>query len=290
MVLELPPDVEVDLRDNFRWMTLGELRQHLRVDTLVNMNTRSVLSCLQLMAWDRPLDAQPTTGLDVSGLDDLARMSLTSSTTLQSLHSTEELMDWLTRNKCNSFLEVTPCRLDELSEWVIRDDAIAHREDKYFAVIGVEAQVGRREVGHWCQPMIWQRERGIVGFLVRRIDDVMHVLVQAKIEPGNVDVVELAPTVQCITGSYLRPEYEVPFLDYFTGARGRVHVDVLHSEEGGRFYQELNRYMVVEVDHDLELPADRYVWMTMAQVKNFIMHNNCFNIEARSLVSCMGPV
>ena len=46
-------------------------------------------------------------------------------------------------------------------------------------------------------------------------------MVQAKIEAGNYDILELAPTVQCLTGNYRsgKNEYEVPFIDLVLNAK-----------------------------------------------------------------------
>ena len=60
-------------------------------------------------------------------------------------------------------------------------------------------------------------------------------MVQAKLECGNFDVMELAPTVQCLTGNIpssrsARP----PFLDLVLESSGsQVLYDTLQSEEGG---------------------------------------------------------
>ena len=68
----------------------------------------------------------------------------------------------------------------------------------------------------------------------------------------------------------------------------QVLVDTLQSEEGGRFYHEQNRNMIVEADEDfpLELPS-RYTWMTLRQIYNFLRFNNYLNIQARSLISAL---
>jgi len=41
-----------------------------------------------------------------------------------------------------------------------------------------------------------------VAFVVKEFNGVLHFLVQGKVEVGNFDVVEMAATVQCVTGSY----------------------------------------------------------------------------------------
>jgi oxidase EvaA len=102
----------------------------------------------------------------------------------------------------------------------------------------------------------------------------------------------MAPTVQCITGSYTKPEYEIPYLEYFIQkGKGKIMHDSLQSEEGGRFFHEQNRYVVIEVEDEFSNDVkERYIWMTLGQVKDFIKFNNYFNIEARSLIACISPI
>ena len=208
-----------------------------------------------------------------------------------SKHSVQDLISWFTELRTRLELAVEPRDMQALEAWGFAPDRIAHQSGKYFEIIGVHAKVGKREVSSWDQPLMKQVDEGLVGFLVKEIDGVWHVLVQAKVEPGNLDVLEMAPTVQCITGSYRKMEYPVQYIEWFVDGRGTVHYDALQSEEGGRFYHEQNRYMLVEVGDDFPMrPAPFYRWMTFRQIKQFVLFNNYFNIEARSLVACVSPV
>jgi oxidase EvaA len=133
-------------------------------------------------------------------------------------------------------------------------------------------------------------QEGLCAFIVRKIQGVYHFLVQAKIECGNFDVVEMAPTVQCLTGDYRDPRVaKPPFFDYVLNARGRqVLFDTLQSEEGGRFYHEQNRNLVVEGDSSLpERLPENFNWLTLGQVKEFLRYNNYLNIQARSLIATL---
>ena len=105
-------------------------------------------------------------------------------------------------------------------------------------------------------------------------------------------MVEMAPTVQCVTGNYKNetPENYPPFLECVSNAPPeQVRFSTFQSEEGGRFFQEENKNILIEVGDDfpLEVP-DNYIWMTMGQIKNFIKYNNFFNVEGRCLLSCFG--
>ena len=61
------------------------------------------------------------------------------------------------------------------------------------------------------------------------------------------------------------------------------------SEEGGSFFRESNRNLIVEVGDEfpIDIPKN-YMWMTVNQLKSFIKYNNFVNVEARCLLSCLG--
>jgi oxidase EvaA len=103
-----------------------------------------------------------------------------------------------------------------------------------------------------------------------------------------MDILELAPTVQCITDSYAEGELP-PYAEYFTQpCEVTTMFDILQSEEGGRFYREANRNVISLAKDNLPLDEEpRYVWMTLCQLKSFIKYNNYLNVEARSLLSCL---
>ncbi len=72
---------EVELLDGFHWLTLGQVHQLLHENDTINMDTRSVLACL-------PVGAE--TG-DRDGA---------------SLHSTDELLGWLTETRAATEIDV----------------------------------------------------------------------------------------------------------------------------------------------------------------------------------------
>ena len=101
---------------------------------------------------------------------------------------------------------------------------------------------------------------------------------------------ELAPTVQCLTGNvYAENTIKPAFAEYVLNApKEQIVFDTLQSEEGGRFYKEQNRNMIIEVGEDFprELP-ECYTWMTLRQIYKFLRFNNYLNIQARSLISAL---
>ena len=84
----------------------------------------------------------------------------------------------------------------------------------------------------------------------------------------------------------------MPFLDYVLNAsKERIYFDTLQSEEGGRFYKEQNRNMIVIAGDEIsdELP-ENFIWMTLNQLYVFIKFNNYLNIQARNLIATISFV
>lgn len=270
---------EVPHHDNFVWLTLGELYALLRLPNVVNMDSRTVLSCL-------PLPAGDAAGRD--GFWAALRRS-TSPSDDRAVASSLEVASWLTGRKSAYALTTRQVPLRSVAGWTRTEDEIRHSTGCYFSIIGVEVRATNREVGHWCQPLLAPRGRGLVAYVVRRIDGVLHLLARADLRPGYRDVVELGPTVQCTPKNFAAtPERRPAFLDLVLSDDVVVRYDVLQSEEGGRFHHAVTRHMVVEVGDDfpLSVPPD-FAWVTLAQLKRLVASSYQVNIEARSLLTCI---
>ncbi len=60
------------------------------------------------------------------------------------------------------------------------------------------------------------------------------------------------------------------------------------SEEGGRFYCEQNRNLIIEVDmKDFENLPDGYFWTDFKTLNTLNQVNNCLNIQLRNLLSVL---
>ncbi|MDX5459255.1 NDP-hexose 2,3-dehydratase family protein [Micromonospora tulbaghiae] len=285
MVVETTDDVPVG--DDFRWLTLGQLAALLRRPDVVNMDTRSVMSCIPATpsAVLRPVVAVP--GDTFAGA---VRRSFWDDGDAR--HTQTELLGWLTRQR--AVREVRQRRVPlseaEADGWRRDDDEIAHVSGKYFTVIGVSVLAGSREVRSWQQPLLAPVAPGVLALLVKRIAGVLHGLVQARADAGSLTGVELGPTVQCQPVNYrdLPPRERPRYLDLVPApGEARIRYDVVQSEEGGRFHHARNRYLVVEVGDEFPVEApDDFRWMTMGQLAGLLSHGNYLNVELRSLLAC----
>ena len=105
-----------------------------------------------------------------------------------------------------------------------------------------------------------------------------------KPEPGCFDSVELGPSIQEEYGiSRSRDAVAEAFFSAIQDPKN-VRKDVILSEEGGRFFHEQNRNVIVEVDADFSYDPDRYIWTTLGSLNALTQINNCLNIQLRNLL------
>jgi dTDP-4-dehydro-6-deoxy-alpha-D-glucopyranose 2,3-dehydratase len=283
MVVEVTEDIPVD--DEFCWLTLGQLRTLMTFDNLVNMDARTVLSCIPF-AGPRLMPSRLPGG---NGRFQLALMRSLEPEE-GALHTTGDLLSWFTETKTRYERHVSRVGLAELKGWQQTDREIREENDRHFRVVAVDVSASNREVGSWTQPLFAPRSRGVIAFITKQLHGVLHVLVNARVEPGYLDVAELAPTVQCMPDNYagLGEDAKPPFLSYVLNASPQqIHYDAIQSEEGGRFLDAENRYVVIEAYEDFsdDIPED-YRWMTLNQISTMLQHSHYLNVQARSLIAC----
>jgi oxidase EvaA len=258
MIVETVDDVPV--WDDFCWLTLGQIAELMHEDETINMNARSVLSCLPY-----------------------------HDTALGALFSDVQLLSWFTNERSRHDVRAHRIPLTDVCDWKQGVEAIEHEDGRYFKVLAVAVKGSNRERISWTQPVLESVGPGVVAFLVREIDGVSHVLVHARVDGGFLDTVEMAPTVQCTPRNYahLPEENRPPFLDYVLDAPpSRIRYEAIHSEEGGRFLSVRARYLAVEADETVD-PPPGYAWATPAQLTTLTRHGHYVNVEARTLLACI---
>lgn len=276
-------DDEIEVCDDFRWLTLGQIKQLMAHDNTVNMDTRTVLSGLCFSTGFSSTHEKPF-------VSDIGRELFLSEKNKEGQMSIDGILHRVSELKSRYELIVDKIPLKDVSDWVVSENEIAREDKKYFRVLGVNVTISNREVASWCQPIVQPMQEGLCVLFVQKRQDTLHFLLQAKVECGNFDVVEFAPTIQCLTGDFRQVSNPPPFVKQFIAGEinGRVLFDTKQSEEGGRFYHEQNRNVIVLLDEEIELYApENFLWLTLGQIKEFLRFNNYLNIQVRSLISAL---
>ncbi|MBI9032072.1 NDP-hexose 2,3-dehydratase family protein [bacterium] len=263
---------KVEDKENFIWLTLAEIKDALKLDNVLNMDSRTVISNLNYSLLNKFYNNEMNNENNFT-------KSLTSMNS--QLYTFAELKSWLTELKFKYDLSIRSKKLTDLRDWEITDYEIRSKLHK-FKVIGADITISNREVAHWTQPLMEAVEEGIFAFIVSNINGVLHFLVQAKLESGCLDKFELAPTIQCYES-----EITTPYLDILKSNKHKIIHDSWQSEEGGRFFREQNRNMIIEIKDYRECQplSENYRWMTLNQLYRFMEFNNYVNIQARSILA-----
>jgi oxidase EvaA len=285
MVVEVTDDVPE--HEDFHWLTLYQIERLLQVDNLVNMDARTVLACM-------PRSGPPVQDRAASPFTDALLRSYGAGghDDAPSLLTRDEVLSWFTERKTRCEWSARLSSLASGTRWSRNADELADNDRQRFRVVAVRVRAGNREVTQWTQPLLAPRGEGLAVFLARPIDGVLHLLVQARPEPGLLDIVEMAPTIQLPpavdTTSGLSTVDEPSALYLGTIDPAQIRFDALLSEEGGRFYHAQTRYQVIDVgpDFPVEVP-ENFCWVTVQQLTELLRHGHYLNVEARSLLACV---
>ena len=228
------------------------------------------------------------TGLDAETIIDL----VISRTSAFSLHDDIYVDRWIHDRIRQIRLHALMIPINEVERWHCDAETgnISHESGRFFSVTGVHVRhrSGREEL-EWDQPIIEQPEIGILGILCKRIAGILHFCLQAKEEPGNINSVQLAPTVQATFSNYsgVHGGRQPLFIERFLEPpSGQVLFSKLQTEDGGRFFYKSNRNMIVlTLDDELcELP-EGFIWLTLRQISVLLMRDNLINSCARSVIA-----
>jgi dTDP-4-dehydro-6-deoxy-alpha-D-glucopyranose 2,3-dehydratase len=286
MIVQVGDEDEVEVHEDFIWLTLQQVHALLGFDNLVNMCSRTVLSCLPYTA---------PGGAVAQGAGDGFRDAFARSLDPDegAVHTVGEILSWFTGAKTRNHTRTRWVTLSEVKGWQHGDKEISRDDGRNFAVIAVDVAAETREVPGWTQPILAPRANSLSALIVKRIDGVLHLLMQARPEAGLLDALEMAPTVQCDPADDPGDSPGgIRFLDEVLSAPGeRVLFDTNLSEEGGRFYHAQTRYLIVEAAEDfpVEEPED-HRWLTLHQVSRLLRHNQYLTVQARSLVACLNSL
>lgn len=209
--------------------------------------------------------------------------------TVDGHHGIDEILDWVREKNESLTVRIQKESLERIQGWFMDEDGVIKSHNgSFFSIHGFKKYGADGAVEE--QPIILQNEIGYLGIICKEIDGVLHFLMQAKIEPGNINKIQISPTIQATKSNFeqkhggKRPAY----LDFFLQAeKYEIVVDQIQSEQAERFYKKRNRNILIYVgDEDVEvLPSHK--WMTLGQIKALMKIDNLVNMDTRTVLSCI---
>lgn len=271
---------EIEILPSHKWMTIGQIIECLKMDNLVNMDTRTVLASIYFdyaeLSEDEKTDIQ-------KWIDPELYASIFSPISQINLKAVFHMM-----NNKKMFLQsrsrMVP--LNSLKSWKLTENEIVCCRPYDFKVIYCYIEIEGREVQYWEQPLLESLGKCILGIFSTVVDGVRKFLVHANHEMGCFDTVELGPSIQLEPSNSKNKlnAVESLFLKRMKMNQG-ILADVILSEEGGRFYHEENRNIIIEVDYESVPLEEDYIWLSFSEIQELIRYNNNVNIQLRNIMT-----
>ena len=204
------------------------------------------------------------------------------------INPTDAILSWIAERNKTVSVEIHKVPPEENGFWFYdqNEGCIRNQNRSFFTITGYRQTIKDVVIS---QPIILQEEIGYLGIICQEINGVMHFLMQAKIEPGNVNKIQLSPTIQATKSNFTQKHggKTPPYLEYFLDAtKYEVVVDQIQSEQSSRFYKKRNRNIIIRVDEEIPvLPSHK--WMTLGQIKRLMRQDNLVNMDTRTVLSCI---
>lgn len=277
-------DEEIEALPGFIWVTIGTLKRLMKYDNIVNMDTRTVLSCI------------PYSLMRISDQErEAARAMFSDKALFESMFSPpdrelfKKIYTALNNKKMFSSDDAKLFPLDELSSWEFNDNEIVCKNESPFKVIFCDIMIEGREVTHWCQPLFEAAGPAVFGLITAVREGKRYFLVHILEESGCFDTAELAPSVQLETNASSE-KYDAVAEYFFRALDSGCDklADVMLSEEGGRFYHEENRNIIIDTGDGADVPVpEDYFWADYSTLCHMLQYNNVLNIQLRNLISLL---
>lgn len=186
------------------------------------------------------------------------------------MEKTEDILAWIQELNSTTVVKIQKIKLSDSGFWYYDEEKgqIHNTDYSFFSIAGIRGTVNGVAVE---QPIFIQPEIGYLGILCKDFNKERHYLMQAKIEPGNINCVQISPTIQATKSNFMQKHGGAKplYLDYFLHADNyTILCDQIQSEQSARFYRKRNRNMILLLDENEDVIVEkRFKWMTLSQIK-----------------------
>ena len=193
----------------------------------------------------------------------------------------KEIFRWLQQQRKKQFLAIKKIDLLKLRKWVFNQKEIYHESKKFFRIVGIKINTNFYKKKIWYQPIIVQKEIGILG-IIKNIKTNKYLL-QAKVEPGNINKIQISPTVQATKSNYSRIHggKTIPYLVYFKRKNKNFS---LQTEQAFRYFNKKNSNIVTFVKKKISVNK-KFRWFSKTEIINLLKEKNLINMDTLSVFS-----
>ena len=198
-----------------------------------------------------------------------------------------ELNKWIKKQKKANKMKTSMINFRDMNGWKFDETIIDNEKKKFFSIGAFKFTNHIKQT--WYQPLIIQREVGILGIIKKTIKSVDYYLLQAKIEPGNINNIQLSPTVQATKSNYLRAHggKKTKFIDYFIKKTKacKVITSLKLSEQGTRYTSKANRNILINLKKNKLKISSNFIWLSKKNLFYLIRKKNLLNMDSISVFS-----
>lgn len=255
ILIEVKDYKNIKIKDNFRWFSKNEIFELLKEKNLLNMDTLSIFSC-----------------------------SIKKKKIDKSLLSLSEINKMLKIYKKEKLYRIKKINLNNLNNWIFKFGKIFNKKENFFSIIGINVKTNSREIDTWDQPIIKDNNIGFIGLITKEFYSNLHYLLKIVQEPGY-DFPVLTTTINS-KNIISKKASESKFFSHFKNKKNVIFDQVL-SDEGGRFFHNQNRNVVIKMSlKKFSKPKHNYIWVSHNQLVDLIK-NKAISIELRNLFACL---
>ena len=155
-----------------------------------------------------------------------------------------KLIGWLHKQKKINKLKIKKKNINHLKDWIFKKNLILHKTNNFFSIKPFLFERKNKKI---FQPLIIQKEEGILGIIKQKKKGKDFYLLQSKIEPGNINGVQFSPTVQATKSNYQRVHKgkKIPYLNIFRDNKIKF---ISQSEQGYRYLSKFNKNAIVVIE------------------------------------------
>ena len=196
----------------------------------------------------------------------------------------ETAREFLSTTAEASRYELRRISLAEQDAWQLRDGALSHTGSGFFSVAGVRHYDDLKDE----HLMLYQPQSALTGLMICRREDVVYILLQARVEPGNTGIIQYGPTIQSTPANYLRlyGGRATSYIDHFTTfQRGtKLLTHSMQLDLGCRYFQKSKTHHYLEVDELIDC-EEKMIWVSLEAISELLLDDNFLNADLRSLLA-----
>ena len=145
----------------------------------------------------------------------------------------------------SSKVNVTLKDLISLDKWKFNDNCLKLITGKFFNIKAIKVIANHR---NWYQPIIEQTEIGLLALLGTIRNGRLEFLIQFKVEPGNINYIQLSPTIQATKCNLdnVHKGSEVKLIEIIKNKNDKDYIllDCKLSEQNSKFLRKRNRNLI----------------------------------------------